>query len=71
MLEELRIQCQRLTERGDGLLIFFFAKVGIGKVAVEDGHVTTNSDRLLIRLDGPAVLLPLIPNCPDVVLRIA
>jgi len=32
MLEELRIQCQRLAERGDGLLIFFFAEVGIGKV---------------------------------------
>jgi len=48
----------------------FFRRSSIGKVAVEDGHVTTNCDRLLIRLDGPAVLLPLIPNCPDVVLRI-
>src|SRR5256886_13126324 len=70
VLEELWIQRQRLTERGDGLLVFFVAKVGIAKVAVENGHVTTNRDRFLIRLDGPAVLLPLIPNWPDVVLRI-
>ncbi len=70
MIEELRIQRQRLTERRDGLLVFLVAKVGIAKVAVQDGHVTTNSERLLIRLDGPAELLPLIPNCPDVVPRI-
>jgi len=47
MLEELRIQCQRFDGTGDGLLIFFFAKVGIGKVAVEDGHVT----RIVIAFD--------------------
>jgi len=70
VLEKLRIQRQCLTKRGDGLYVFFVAKVSIAKVAVEDGHVIANGDRLLIRLDGPAVLLPLIPNCPDVILRI-
>ena len=70
MLEELGIQCQRLPERGDGLLIFLVAKVGITKIAVENGHVAANIDRFLIRPNGLAVLLSLIPNCSDVVLRI-
>src|SRR5260370_7364719 len=48
VLEELRIQCQRLTERGDGLLVFFVANVGIGKVPTQDPQITPNCDRLFI-----------------------
>ena len=70
MLEELRIQRQRLPERGDGLLVLFVPKVRIGKIAVKNSHVAANIDRFLVRLDGFAELLPLIPNCSDVVLRI-
>src|SRR2546430_7050631 len=66
-LEQLRVQCQRLPERSDGLLEFLVLKVGIGQIAVEDGHVIPDGNGLVVRLDGFAVFFPLVIDRADIV----
>src|SRR5207244_10668804 len=66
-LEQYSVQSQRLPERSDGLLEFLVLKVGIGQIAVEDGHVIPDGNGLVVRLDGFAVFFPLVIDRADIV----
>src|SRR5208282_4279019 len=67
MLKKLRVQHERLTERGNGFLVFLVAKIGVTEVAVEHSHIAAHLNGLVIRLNGLLEFLALIPNRPDII----
>src|ERR1035438_4667656 len=69
-LKIMWIDGQRLAERRYRLFIFLVFEIGVSQVAVQHRHIAADIDGLLIGANRLVVLLALIPNRSDIVLRV-